>query len=284
MPVPILKLGKLPRRLEEINDRPKYLYMRGVLPSEDDRWLCVVGSRKYSPYGRSVCDKLINGLAGTNVVIVSGLALGIDSIAHEAALQAGLKTVGVPGSGLSPDVLYPSTSKDLAERIVAEGGALISEFEPMFKATAWSFPKRNRIMAGLSDAILVIEAELRSGTLITARLAADYNRDVLAVPGGIYSEGSAGPHMLIQKGAALIDSPSALKTALGITNEDLGELRDYSSCSSKEHKILIALSVPISKDKLIEIVDMPVSEIYATLTSLEIKGFIKEELGEVRKT
>ncbi len=278
-------LSTFPRRLREINDPPKKLYIKGVLPPEEHKWLCVVGARKYTPYGKSACEHLIHGIAGLPVVIVSGLALGIDSIAHEAALAAGLKTVGVPGSGLDPDVLYPSTSRSLADKILQNGGALLSEFEPGFKATQWSFPQRNRIMAGLSDAILIIEAELKSGTLITARLAADYNRDVAAVPGPISSTTSEGPHMLIRKGAALIDSPEALRETLGFAeNSDKPAKRDYSSCSDAELEILSILASPVSKQDLIEKLDMPVSHLYSLLTTLEIKGLIKEELGEIRKT
>jgi DNA processing protein len=275
--------SSFPKRLREINDPPKKLYVQGILPPEDYKWLCVVGSRKFSPYGRQVCESLIAGLSGLPVVIVSGLALGIDSIAHRSALKAGLKTVGVPGSGLDPNVLYPSSSRNLADEILASGGALVSEFEPQFRATAWSFPQRNRIMAGLCDAVLVIEAEIKSGTLITSRLATDYNRDIFAVPGSIFSSTSEGPHMLIKKGAAAIDSSDALKVALDL--QDNGKMKikkDYSSCSKNEMKIIKALNSPKSKDFLADELNMPVSEFFSTLSVLEIKGFIKEELGEIR--
>src|SRR3989344_2642579 len=176
-----------PRRLREIPDPTEKIYLKGTLPSEDHKWLCVVGSRKYSSYGKEVCEKLIEGLRGYPVVIVSGLALGMDAIAHRAALSAKLHCVAVPGSGLDPSVLYPATNRRLADEILKAGGVLLSEFEPNFRATAWSFPQRNRIMAGLSDAVLVIEAEKRSGTLITARLATAYHRDVFTIPGSIFS-------------------------------------------------------------------------------------------------
>src|SRR3989338_6399828 len=146
----IRKLGKedFPKRLLQITDPPEQLYVRGELPPEDSKCLCVVGARKYSEYGKQAIEKLIAGLRGYSIVIVSGLALGIDSIAHRAALDAGLITIAVPGSGLDSKVLYPASHKQLAEKIVASGGCLLSEFETMFRPTAYSLPQRNRIMAG----------------------------------------------------------------------------------------------------------------------------------------
>ena len=280
-----LKLNQFPRRLREIADPPKKLYVKGELPPEDFKWLCVVGSRKYSPYGKAACENLISGLASLPVVIVSGLALGIDGIAHRAALAAGLKTVGVPGSGLSPEVFYPSSSRQLADEILRSGGALVSEFEPNFKATQWSFPQRNRIMAGLSDAVLVVEAEIKSGTLITSRLAAEYNRDVFAVPGSIFSATSEGPHMLIRKGAAAVSSAAALREFLGFSENSAAEKieRDYSSCSPDEQKILAILKTPLSREELADSVDMPFSKLNTIISVLEIKKLIKEEMGEIRR-
>ena len=178
--------------LLEIPEPPEKLYYRGALPDDDTVLLAVVGSRKYSHYGKEACEQVVKGLRGYDITIVSGLALGIDSIAHRSALDAGLKTIAVPGSGLDDDALYPREHLQLAREIVEKGGALVSEYEPDFKATTWSFPRRNRIMAGLSKAVLVVEAERPSGTLITARLALDYGRDVFAVPGSIFSETSRG--------------------------------------------------------------------------------------------
>jgi len=213
----IKKLSKkeFPSQLFEIPEPPKEFFVRGEMPSNDSVLLTIVGSRKYSSYGRDACETLIAGLVGYDIVIVSGLALGIDTIAHKAALGAGLKTIAVPGSGLDDKVLYPSTNRLLAKDIIEKGGALLSEFAPDFRATIWGFPQRNRIMAGLSQATLVIEAEEKSGTLITARLALDYNRDVLAVPGSILSQGSRGTNQLLRQGATPITSSEDLLGALG---------------------------------------------------------------------
>src|SRR3989344_4788228 len=185
---PISELAKesWPKELLEIPQPPETLYIRGKLPAPEFVRLCVVGSRKYTPYGREACEKLIGELRGHPVCIVSGLALGIDRIAHEAALKAGLPTIAVPGSGLDIEVIYPKSNLGLAKDILKHGGCLLSELPPKEKATTWTFPQRNRIMAGLSRAVLIIEAEQKSGTLITSRLATEYNRDVLTVPGSIF--------------------------------------------------------------------------------------------------
>src|SRR5581483_11593908 len=200
-------LSKIPSSLREIPQPPKQLWIEGELPDPETHiYVAVVGSRRASTYGKEVVSKIISGLAGQPFVIVSGLAIGIDGCAHRAALEVGLPTVAVPGSGLDRKILYPSVHRGLAEEILRSGGALLSEFDPTFRATPWSFPQRNRIMAGLCRGVIIIESSLKSGTLITARLALDYNRDVFAVPGSIFSENSSGPHSLLSQGAAPVTS------------------------------------------------------------------------------
>lgn len=275
-----LRSDQFPRRLREITDPPKKLYVQGTLPPEDHKWLSVVGSRKYTNYGKEVCEKLIEGLRGYPVVIVSGLALGIDALAHRAALDAKLPCVAVPGSGLDPKVLYPSTNRRLADEILKSGGALLSEFEPNFRATAWGFLQRNRIMAGLSDAVLVIEAEQRSGSLVTSKFATEYNRDVLTVPGSIFSSSSTGPHMLIKLGATPITSSIDLLEALGFKpNEKIA--RDYSDCTPEEKKVIALLAEPLSRDDLIDALGISTSQANALLSFMELKGLIKESIGEI---
>ena len=191
---------EIPPILKEIPQPPKFLYSVGQLPDwQKEILLCVVGSRKYSAYGHDAIEKIILGLTGYPITIVSGLALGIDTLAHQFALSAGLKTLAWPGSGLNPKVIYPSTNYRLAEKILIEGGCLLSEYEPNQPATLYTFPRRNRLMAGLAKATLIIEAGAKSGTLITARLATEYNRDVLAVPGSIFSPNSYGSNWLIRQ-------------------------------------------------------------------------------------
>ena len=273
---------EFPSRLLQIPDCPKKLFIEGEFPKGEYKFLCVVGSRRYTPYGKEVCEKLISSLRGLPVVIISGLAMGIDAISHESALTNGLKTIAVPGSGLSPKVLYPSSNKNLAKRILANGGCLLSEFEPEMAANIWTFPQRNRIMAGLSDATLIIEAELKSGTLITSKLATDYNRDVLTIPGSIFSKNSEGPHMLIRLGATPITNGDELKQALGfIVSEENKEQKDYSDCSDDEKKIIEIIRIPIPRDELIRKLDMDMSKFNAVLSIMEIKGLIKETMGEI---
>jgi DNA processing protein len=278
-----LTLEQFPALLKEINDPPKKLYIKGELPPEEMKYLCVVGSRKYSPYGKEVCETLIEGLRGYNVAIVSGLALGIDRIAHEAALEAGLTTIAIPGSGLGEKALHPSANRNLAKRILEAGGALISEFEEDFKATLWSFPQRNRIMAGMSHAVLIIEAEEKSGTLITSKFATEYNRDVLTVPASIFSGNSYGPHMLLRLGATPIRNSGDILEALGFNiQEEKQQILELENLSEKERKVIEVLNTPMSRDELIAELDLSIQEINITLSAMEIKGIIKERMGEMR--
>lgn len=270
----------IPHLLTEIPQPPKQLYLRGVLPSYELRWLAVVGSRKHSHYGKDVCEHLIRGLAGYPVVIVSGLALGIDAIAHRTALEVGLPCVAVPGSGLDESVLYPRTHVTLARRIIESGGALLSEFEPMQRAAPWTFPQRNRIMAGMAHATLLIEATERSGTLITARLASDYNRELLAVPGSIFSEHSHGTHQFIKLGATPVTSPSDILNALGIAEHTSAT---PPTLTPEELMVWDALHEPNTSDALVQILNIPIQELQTTLTLMEINGHIVEHDGLWRR-
>ena len=279
----VLEPKDFPKRLLEITDPPEKLYLQGTLPPEDHKWLCVVGSRRYTSYGKEACEKLIEGLRGYPIVIVSGLALGIDALAHRSALSTKLLCVAIPGSGLDQKVLYPSVNRRLAGEILAAGGALLSEFEPDFRPTQYSFPQRNRIMAGLSDAVLIVEAELKSGTLITSKFATEYNRDVLTIPGSIFSRTSAGPHMLIRLGATPVTSSNDLLQALGfdLTKHSTLNANRYDGCSPEELLVITILAEPHLRDDLIEKLNLPISRAQAILSMMEIKGLIKESMGEI---
>lgn len=280
----IIKPEDFPKRLKEIPDPPKELYIRGNFPDEGLIFLAIVGSRKYTTYGKDVCEKLISSLRGLPVVIISGLAIGMDTLVHESALKAGLKNIGVPGGGLSPQVIYPRRNYFLSEEILKNGGCLLSEYKPDFRPTIWSFPRRNRIMSGLSDYVLIIEAEEKSGTLITSRLATEYNRTVLAVPGNITSPSSKGTNMLIRLGATPITSPGDLIEALGIKIEKKEETKkENNSLSPLENKILEILNEPKPKDQILDEIDEEESKIIIALSLLEMKGLIKEEFGEIRR-
>jgi DNA processing protein len=280
-----LKPEQFPKPLLEIPQPPKTLYIRGRLPSADLIYLAVVGSRKYTSYGKDICEKLIRGLKGYPIVIVSGLAMGIDSIAHRTALEVGLTTISFPGSGLDNRVLYPRINIRLAQEIVDSGGCLISEFEPNFVSQLYSFPQRNRLMAGISKAVLIIEAEEKSGTLITARMALDYNRDVLAVPGSAFSSNSNGTNKLIKQGATPVTSSEDVLEALGFEVEKPKQTdkEKYADCSKEEMKIIELLREPIERDDLIRESGMDIAKANALLSIMEIKELIKEELGEIRK-
>src|SRR3989344_8878721 len=174
-----LERSEWPAQLLEIPQPPKRLWVRGKLPGAGTKLLAVVGSRAMTQYGQAACEKLITGLAGYPISIVSGLALGVDTCAHKAALSAGLHTLAFPGSGLDDDVLYPRSNRDFVKEILEKGGGMLSEYAPTTHSHVRYFPERNRLMVGISDAVLVIEAGAKSGTLITARLASEYNRELL---------------------------------------------------------------------------------------------------------
>lgn len=202
--------------LLEIPQPPETLWLRGSLPVPGLKRLAVVGSRALTPYGQAACEILIKGLAGYPISIVSGLALGADACAHRAALAAGLHTIAIPGSGLDNRVIAPQTNLGLAKEILSSGGALLSEHEPKVTARPQYFPSRNRIVVGISDAVLIIEAGERSGTLITARLAGEYGRDLMCVPHRITDTNATGSHQFIRLGAELVTCSEDILQTLGI--------------------------------------------------------------------
>lgn len=271
---------KLPTLLRELPDPPEKMFLRGKLPDESYTLLSVIGSRHHSSYGKSACEELLRGLAGYKIAIVSGLALGIDSVAHRCALDAGLPAIALPGSGLNKDVIYPSSHKGLADQIVNSGGALLSEFEPDFKATPYCFPQRNRLIAGISQVTLVIEAAQRSGALMTARLAGEYGRDVAAVPGSIFSKTSTGTNRLISAGAASITSPDDILETLGIDKEDKTKT-NYEQLNEKELAVAKILTEPLPRDELIAYLNTNATEANVLLSSMELKGLIEEKMGKI---
>jgi DNA processing protein len=279
----VLEKSSIPKILREIPQPPKKLYLAGELPPEGTVYLAVVGSRKCTSYGKDACRKLILGLRGYPIAIVSGLAVGIDSVAHESALDTGLLPVAFPGSGISEKVFYPTSNLRLAEKIIDAGGCIISEFPPEMKAELYTFPMRNRLMAGLSKASLIIEAEEKSGTLITARMALDYNREVLAVPGNITSPNSKGTNKLIRNGATPITSSEDILEALGFKIDDSARQASlFEDLLPEEKKVVELLREPVPRDELIKKLKMPIQEANALLSLMEIKGLIKEEMGEIR--
>lgn len=278
-----LSRDAFPPLLREIPGAPKQLYVRGELPSFEHKWLAVVGSRALSAYGKDACEFLIEGLRGYPIVIVSGLAYGADACAHKAALENNLPTVAVPGSGLDYSAMYPRANVNLAQEIIRRGGAHLSEFDPLQKATDYTFPQRNRIMAGMCHATLVIEAKERSGSLITARLVTEYNRDLLLVPGSIFSANSKGTHQFIKLGGACVTEPQDILKALGLEVRESGSSEIPDDLSENERLVFEIIANPTSRDELLSRLALPISEANVLLSTMEIKGLINEELGKVRR-
>ncbi len=274
------------KSLLEIPDCPKEIYIQGKLfKREDFKFLTIIGSRNHSQYAKEALEKIISELSGYNIIIISGLALGIDTWAHKLALKYNLKTIAVPGSGISTESLYPKSNFSLAQDILNNEGVLLSEFEPNFKATPWSFPQRNRVMAGLADLVLVVEAGEKSGTIITAKLALDYNREVAVIPNSIFSNFSAGSNKLLKTGAQPIFSGKDILELLNLEFSDSPQQMeiDFSDLSEKEILILKFLQEPKSKKEIQEKTEMSISELNTLLSILEIKNLIIERMGKFRK-
>ncbi len=256
--------------------------MRGTLENiKHKKIVAIVGSRACTSYGINVCRKLIEGLSGYNIVIVSGLAMGIDAIAHKAALDVGLTTLAFPGSGLDWKFIHPAINRGLAKEILNHGGALISEYTAETRGAIWTFPNRNRIVAGIADMVIIIEAQEKSGALITARLGTEYNKIVGAVPGSIYSESSKGANWLLRLGATPITSSADILQELGLQTRDV----PVSSLliNEQEGRVLEALTEPKTKDDLMEELQLNPAEANVVFSTLEIKGLIKESYGLIER-
>lgn len=263
-----------PKLLKEIPDCPAILYIKGNLLALTNNPIGVVGSRKYSSYGQRHAYSFSKELASSGFSIISGLALGIDAFAHRAALDVGGLTVGVLGCGL--DRIYPISNYNLAKDILDHNGAIISEFPLGTPPLKQNFPARNRIIAGLSLGTIVIEAAEKSGALITAYEALDYNREIFALPGNIDSINSVGTNKLIQSGAKLVLSPLDVISELNIeVKQNIRKAKEDFAKTEEEIKILSALeSGEKSIDEIIEITKLNVNIVNSALTLLEIKGQI----------
>lgn len=265
-----------PLPLREIYSAPQILFVRGTFPLPADRYsVAVVGSRVASPYGRQATELLARELALAGVVVVSGLAAGVDALAHTAALSVGGRTVAVLGNGI--DQIYPPQNRRLADEILAHGGAIISEYPIGTEPAAYNFPQRNRIVAGLCRGTLVTEGRAKSGSLITAELALEMGRDVFAVPGSIFAETSAGPNALIRAGARPVSSAAEILEALGLT--DLAAKKAVQAVvadSPAEARVLAVLSrEPCHADELTRAAGLTAAEVGGLLSLLEIKGLAK---------
>lgn len=275
-------------RLLELHDIPKQIYLKGKLPEvtideygrATPRILAVIGSRKYTNYGKNSVEKLISSLAGEDVIILSGLAYGIDALAHSSALKNKLTTIAIPGSGLDSKVIYPRAHLGLAEEILNAEGLLMSELPPETGPAPWTFPSRNRIVAALSDVVLVIEASDKSGASITARQALELGRDIGAVPGDIFSPTSVGTNRLIHNGAYLIANDDDLFSLLHLSKQE-DHVPDEIYTEDEQH-IIDILREPMEKDTLLIKSNLTLEKFLTAYSSLEIRGIIQETFGEVR--
>lgn len=258
-----------PAILKQIHTPPGALFWRGA-PLDSRIWIAVVGTRKMSTYGKNATNQIVSGLVAQGAGIVSGLALGIDGAAHKAALANNGKTVAVLGSGIDDASIYPPSHKNLAEQILLAGGALLSEFPPGTKGLPHHFPQRNRIIAGLCRATVVVEADRKSGSVLTAKCALDENREVFAVPGPITSEFSRGTHSLLKEGAALCETAEdILKTPTPCQKPSPAFSRELTM---DERKILDLCRTPIHIDDLSRHLQTSAASISSTCMSLELLG------------
>jgi DNA processing protein len=266
-----------PAPLRDIYDPPVALFIRGSLAKAPDR-VAMVGSRRCTSYGRSVALELAEALAHSGVTVVSGLARGIDSAAHEGALKSGT-TIAVLGCGL--DITYPPENHGLVERVAA-AGAVISEYPPGTPPRALNFPARNRIISGLSAAVVVVEASLKSGAMITVDFALEQGKEVLAVPGSVRSPASAGCHELLKEGAAPVGGPADVLEAIGRPSPPAGgeSIRAAGALTSTERALLELIDYDKTHIDLIMIdAERPADEVLSALSILEVKGFIGRQAG-----
>lgn len=275
---------KYPKLLREIHDPPVVLFCKGELLLEDNIALSIVGSRKFSEYGRKVTEKLAYDIASLGITVVSGLARGIDSIAHNSTLLAGGRTIAILGSGVSH--IYPPENKILAEKII-KNGAIISEFYPDESPRKENFPRRNRIISGVSFGTLVTEATINSGALITASFALEQGREVFAVPGNITSKNSEGTNYLIQKGAKLVTKVEDILEEIEqfipflkkLTNEFKNKTIQNDKLDSDEKIVFNILNEPLYLDEIILKTGMNTAKVLEILLRLEINGLINKIEG-----
>lgn len=265
-----------PRRLKQCDDAPLVLYFRGKMDLNDTRFVAVVGTRDASEYGKRICTELIQQFAGTNIVVVSGMAYGIDITIHQLCIQYGVETIGVMAHGL--EIIYPQLHRSIAGKMMGNGG-LISEYPPNTKPDRENFPMRNRIVAGMCDATIVVESKIKGGSLITADLANDYNRDVFAYPGNVFDENSEGCNMLIANNKAhLIRNGEDFLKKMGwdLSVKNPVQRSIFPSLSLEEQKIiqLLEKSGQMNVDSMAMQLNLPSSKLSVFLFQLEMNGII----------
>lgn len=269
-----------PRRLKEIQTPPPVLYIRGSLTLEDEWSVAIVGTRRVTSYGRQVTKELSSFLARNGITVVSGMARGVDSIAHETALDSGGRSFAVFGCGV--DCIYPPENRHIAQRLM-EHGALISDYAPGTPPDSRNFPPRNRVIAGLSLATVVIEAGEKSGALITASFAVDQGREVFAVPGTIYAPQSIGTNRLIQQGAQPFSKPEELLELLNfeMIDEQRAVRHEFDVEPFEDALLKIIQDEPLHVDEICVKCEAPVEQVSSALVMLELKGYVRQA-GDMR--
>lgn len=274
-----------PELLKKIPDPPGILYFKGeIIGLNNELCFAIVGTRRCSPYGKRAALEITGDLAEAGLTIVSGLAPGIDTFSHQACLEREKRTIAVLGTGLDEKSIYPKENIKLTQKIVESGGCLISELPPGTPGSRFSFPKRNRIISGISQGVLVIEAKEKSGALITTNYAFLQKRKVFAIPGPIFSSNSKGPHNLIKQGAKLVDNANNILRELNLPAHLAlqGEVGRPNSQTSKENLILNTLKEEtLYLDKIIEKTKLNPAVVASTLTVLEIKGKVRNLGGNI---
>lgn len=265
-----------PRLLKEIPNPPTILYVRGTYQFNSKPILTIVGSRHSTAYGNRVAQAFAKDLVSSGIAVASGLAFGIDNAAHTGTLQAKGATIAVLGNSLDDDSIAPKSHLYLAHTVIRQGGALISEYPPVTAATPYTFPARNRILAGISHGVIVVESAERSGSLITARYALEYNREVFAVPGSIFSEASQGPHNLIRSGAKIVTSITDVLEEIAPLYQISPSTTHAPELSPHEVTLLAVFSSePTHIDKILKTTTLETSQVHTSIVLLEVKGLIK---------
>ena len=267
-----------PARLKALDTAPPMLFLRGELIPEDEWAVAIVGTRRITAYGRQVTESIVRTLVRNGVTIISGLARGVDGIAHKAALDAGGRTIAVLGSGV--DRIYPPEHRGLAEQI-AQNGAILSDYSVGTHPDARNFPPRNRIIAGLSMATVVVEAGRKSGALITAEFAAEQGREVFAVPGNVLAPQSKGTNWLIQQGAHPLLDPEEILQTLDLTMISAHrQARTVLPADATEAQLFAVLDhSPVHVDEIRSRTNLPIEQVTAALAMMELKGMVRQVSG-----
>ena len=267
-----------PEFLALMDDSPQKLYCIGDIGLLKSRKVAVVGARKCSEYGRQVATKIGSALSRNNITVVSGMAEGIDSFAHSSTIKEKGKTIAVLGNG--PDICYPRQNRYIYEEI-CKNGLVISEYEPGTKANPWHFPRRNRIISAISEAVVIVEASANSGSLITAEHAAEQGKEIIAVPGNINSIYSLGCNKLIADGATILTVPDDILRVIGVSPQIVEE--ELSSMGADEQKLFNILKEygEVSIEYMCHLLEMDASKVSGLITVMEIKGLVSYQLGKI---